>query len=98
MYGYLHIIDHFARFSIGNTVKTKKSSDNVNCFIHSWISVCGPPWRLYSDKDGEFNNKEFRNMTENFNIEMRTTAGYSPWSKGQWEGNQIHTNIIQKGK
>lgn len=34
---------------------------------------------------GEFNNEEFRDMTENFNIETRTTAGYSPWSNGLLE-------------
>ncbi len=36
---YLHIIDHFTRFSAGNIVKTNKSSEIVNSFIHTWISV-----------------------------------------------------------
>lgn len=40
---YLHIIDHFTRFSAGNIVKTKKSSEIVNSFIHTWISVHGAP-------------------------------------------------------
>lgn len=96
---YLHIIEHFTRFSAGNIVTTKKSSEIVNSFIHSWISVHGPPQRLYSDNSGEFNNQEIRDMAENFNIETRTTAGYSPWSNGLLEKhNQTLTEIIQKVK
>ncbi len=94
---YLHIIDHFTRFSTGNIVKTKKSSEIVNSFIHTWISVHGAPQRLYSDNGGEFNNQEIRDMAENFNIETRTTAGYSPWSNGLLERhNQTLTEIILK--
>lgn len=75
---YLHIIDHFTRFSAGNIVKTKKASEIVNSLIHSWISVHGAPRRIYSDNGGEFNNEEMRDLAENFNIEVKTTAGYSP--------------------
>lgn len=32
---YLHIINHFTRFSTGNIVKTKKSSEIVSSFIHT---------------------------------------------------------------
>lgn len=96
---YLHIIDHFTRFSAGSIVKTKKSSEIVNSFIHTWISVHGAPQKLYSDNGGEFNNQEIRDMAENFNIEIRTTAGYSPWSNGLLERhNQTLTEIILKVK
>ncbi len=96
---YLHNIDHFTCFSAGNIVKTKKSSEIVNSFIHTWISVHGAPQRLYSDNGGEFNNQEIRDMAENFNIETRTTAGYSPWSNGLLERhNQTLTEIILKVK
>lgn len=38
-------------------------------------------------------------MAENFNIEIRTTAGYSPWSNGLLERhNQTLTEIILKVK
>ncbi len=47
---YLHIIDHFTRFSAGNIVKTKKSSEIVNSFIHTWISVIrGESCMSYND-------------------------------------------------
>lgn len=53
---YLHIIDRFTHFSAGNIVKTKKSSEIVNSFFHTLLSVLGVPQRLYSDNGGEFNN------------------------------------------
>ncbi|XP_061906336.1 uncharacterized protein LOC133659674 [Entelurus aequoreus] len=94
---YLHVIDQFTRFSAGSIVKTKKASEMVNALIHTWISVHGPPRILYSDNGGEFNNEEFRDMAENFNIETRTTAGYSPWSNGLLERhNQTLTDILLK--
>ncbi|XP_034069112.1 uncharacterized protein LOC117544299 [Gymnodraco acuticeps] len=49
---YLHIIDQFTRFRAGSIVKTKNSSVMVNSFLHTWISVHGPPRRLYSDNGG----------------------------------------------
>ncbi|XP_056150199.1 centromere-associated protein E [Lampris incognitus] len=94
---YLHIIDQFTRFSAGSIVKTKKSSEIVKSFLHTWIGIHSAPQRLYSDNGGEFNNAEFRDMAENFNIEMKTTAGYSPWSNGLLERhNQTLTDIILK--
>ncbi|KAL6481141.1 hypothetical protein MHYP_G00092210 [Metynnis hypsauchen] len=96
---YLHIIDHLTRFSAGSIVKTKKPSEIVNSFNHAWISVHGAPRRLYSDNGGEFNNEEMRDMAENFNIETRTTAAYSPWSNGLLERhNQTLTEILHKVK
>ena len=96
---YRHIIDHFTRFRAGNIVMTKKSSEIVNSFIHSWISLHGAPKRIYMDNGGEFNNEEVRDMAENFNIETKTTAGYSPWSNGLLERhNMTLTEILLKVK
>lgn len=61
---YLHIIDHFTRFSAGSIVTTKKPKEIVKHLIHRWISVHGPPHRLFSDNGGEFNNEEIRDMAE----------------------------------
>lgn len=58
-------MDQFKRFSAESSVKTKKASEMVNSLIHTWISV-----------HEFFNNDEFRDMAENFNIEMRTTTEY----------------------
>ncbi|CAL9707805.1 unnamed protein product [Knipowitschia caucasica] len=96
---YLHIIDQFTRFSAGSVITTKRSSEIVKHFIHDWISVHGPPQKLFSDNGGEFNNEEVRDMAENFNIEVKTTPAYSPWSNGLLERhNQTLTEMILKVK
>lgn len=89
---YLQVIDQFTRFSAGSIVKTKKASEIVNSLIpHSRT-----PNRFYSATT-EFNNEEFRYMAENFNIEMRTTAGYSPWSNELLERHNLTlTDIVLK--
>ncbi|VDI61048.1 Hypothetical predicted protein [Mytilus galloprovincialis] len=97
---YLHIIDEFTRFSAGSIMKTKKGSEFVKKFLESWISIHGSPRRLYSDNGGEFNNDEVRDIVaENFNIEVKTTAAYSPWSNGLLERhNQTLTDTLLKLK
>lgn len=96
---YLHAIDHFTRFSAGSIITTKKPKEIVKHFIHCWISVHGPPRRLFTDNGGEFNNEEIRDMAEHFNIEVKATAGYSPWSNGLLERhNQILTEMLLKVK
>ena len=96
---YLHIIDEFTRFSAGSIMRSKRSSVFVRKFLESWIAVHGAPKRIYSDNGGEFNNDEVRDMAENFDIEVKTTAGYSPWSNGLLERhNQTLTEIMHKVK
>ena len=95
---YLHIIDEFTRFSAGAIITSKQSSVFVKHFIDKWISVHGAPKKLYSDNGGEFNNAEVRDMCENFNIELKTTAGYSPWSNGLLERHSILTETMRKVK
>jgi transposase InsO family protein len=94
---YLHIIDEFSRFSAACVVKSKQSSEIVGKFIQCWIGVHGAPKKVYSDNGGEFNNAEFRDMAENFNIEVGTTPAFSPWCNGLLERhNQTLTDILLK--
>lgn len=96
---YLHIIDQFTRFSAGSVLTTKRPSEIVKHFVHDWISIHGPPKKLFSDNGREFKNDEVRGMAENFNIEVKTTAAYSPWSNGLLERhNQTLNEIIKKVK
>ena len=46
--------------------------------------------------EGNFNDEEIRDMAENFNIEIKATAGYSPWSDGllEWH-NQTHRDTVE---
>ena len=96
---YLHIIDEFTRFSAGCITRTKRTSQFVDNFISHWICIHGPPKRLFSDLGGEFDSSEVRDMAENFNMEIITTAAYSPWSNGLLERhNMTLTEILLKVK
>jgi transposase InsO family protein len=94
---YLHIIDEFTRYSAACIINSKEPSVFADSFMKYWIAVHGPPLRLYSDNGGEFNNELVRDMAENFNIQVKTTPGYSPWSNGLLERhNKTLTEIMNK--
>lgn len=79
---YLHIIEEFTRFSAGYIMRSKKSSKFANTFLEVQIAVHGAAKRLCTDNEGEFNTKEVGDITENFNIEVKTTVAYRPWRYG----------------
>ncbi|XP_067658382.1 uncharacterized protein [Haliotis asinina] len=94
---YVHVIDLFTRFSSGAIMGSKESREFVAKFLSCWISVHGAPKRLFSDNGGKFNSSEMRDLCENFNIEIKTTAAYSPWSNGLLERhNQTLTIMLKK--
>ena len=94
---YFHMIDVYTRFSAAVIVRNKRAPTIVENFMKHWIAIHGPPKVVLSDNGSEFNNEEFRDMCQNFNIEVKTTAAYSPWSNGLCERhNQTLTNIMQK--
>ena len=96
---YLHIIDEFSRYSAGCITYTKKAEKIVQYFIKHWIAIHGAPKRVFSDNGGEFENHEFKEMAEEFNMELLTTPAYSPWSNGLLERhNQTLTDILLKLK
>lgn len=54
-------------------MNTKQSLEFVKNVIWHWIST----QRLFRDLGKEFDNAEVRDMAENFNMDIITTAGYS---------------------
>ncbi|XP_033105174.1 uncharacterized protein LOC117107578 [Anneissia japonica] len=68
-------------------------------FLKHWIDIHGAPKRMMSDNGGEFDNLLVKDMGENFNIEIVTTASYSPYSNGICEKhNGVLTEILMKLK
>ena len=47
-----------------------------------WIALFGCPGKVLSDNGGEFNNQLMRDLGEQLNTEVSTTAAESPWSNG----------------
>ncbi|CAF2215336.1 unnamed protein product [Rotaria magnacalcarata] len=90
-YKILHLIDHATRYSAACVVKNKTSNEIIDSIFKIWISVFGSPRQFLSDNGGEFNNDEFRQMAEAFNVIVRTTAAESPWSNGL---NERHNGVL----
>ena len=90
---FLHIIDNATRFSTAAVVSSKRKEEIVDTFIKVWIVVFGAPGMILSNNGGEFNNSLFLNMTEQFNITLKTTAVEPPWSNGMMER---HNGILAK--
>ena len=80
---YLHVIDLFSRLSAAAIIRRKDSQVIVDKFMQIWVGVYGAPEiGVFTDNGGEFNSQVFRDMAENLNMSVKTTAGYSPWSNG----------------
>ena len=94
---FLHRIDNATRFSVAAALKSKRAEEVVEkIFIH-WISIFGCPQQILSDNGGEFNNGLVRELGENVNTEILTTAASSPWSNGITERhNAIIESMVNK--
>ena len=79
---FCHMIDLATRYSTCEVVKSKDKHTILRAVMTGWIARFGAPSQFLSDNGGEFNNEEFREMAEAFNIRIRTTAAESPWSNG----------------
>ena len=79
---FCHMIDLATRYSACVVVKSKDKQTILRAIMTGWIARFGAPGQFLSDNGGEFNNEEFREMAEAFNIRVSTTAAESPWSNG----------------
>ena len=79
---YMHVIDLFTRFSQATLIFNKRAETIVNAFNRCWNFVFGAPRQVFTDNGREFDNCIFTENAEMFNINILTTATYSPWSNG----------------
>ena len=87
----LHMIDHGTRYSVAVRLHSKESSEILRAIFKHWIAYFGTPGSFLTDNGREFNNQLFRDMAQNLNIIVRTTAAQSPWSNGL---NERHNGIL----
>ena len=79
-------------------VKSKKKEDIAEAIIKNWIAIWCPRVIL-SDNEGEFNNELLREVCEQFNITMKSTAAEAPGSNGIVEQhNAVLRKVIKKLK
>ena len=87
----LHMIDHATRYSVAVKLSSKESAEILKVVFKFWIAYFGTPDAFLTDNGREFNNQSFRDMAQNLNIVVRTTAAQSPWSNGL---NERHNAIL----
>ena len=87
----LHLVDHATRYSVGVRISSKESSDIIRAISTHWITYFGTPEAILTDNGREFNHQSFRDMAQNLNIVVRTTAAESPQSNGL---NEQHNGIL----
>ena len=80
----LHMVDYATRFSVASALKSKHSSEIVRIanVMQYWISYFGAPRTFLTDNGRKFNNEEFREMAQSFNIVVKNTPAQSPLSNG----------------
>ena len=90
--GYmLHTIDQFTRFSRTIIIKNKTAAIVLKGVLHSWIAIFGSPKSILADNGLEFNNEDFRDLCDQFGIQVYGTAAESPWSNGV---NERHNALL----
>ena len=75
----------------------KESKEIITKVLRFWVSYFGAPDIFLTDNGREFDNEEFRDMAQNLNIVVKTTAAQSPWSNGLVERhNGVLGNMVKK--
>ena len=86
-----HAIDLFSRFSSTTLIPNKNRDTIISALFKFWITIFGRPNVVLTDNGGEFVNESFKEMCEQLEITIKTTAGYAPYSNGVCER---HNGII----
>ena len=93
----LHMVDHPTRYSVAAIISSKRKEVIIDKIFKHWIVIFGAPNLFLSDNGGEFNNELFREMGEQLNINIKTTASESPWLNSIVEmQNGVIGNMMEK--
>ena len=78
----MHLVDVATKYSVAVKISNKESSTIITAVFKHWIAYFGAPGNFLTDNGREFDNQEFRDMCQNLNVFVMTTAAQSPWSNG----------------
>lgn len=94
----IHFIDMHSRFTKSKIIRRKTPKTIIDSIAIEWIAAgFGPPKKFLIDNGGEFDNEAYKELGEQFNVEVCATAAYSPWSNGLCERNhQVVDVCVQK--
>ena len=91
----LHLIDMFSRLSISTFISRKRPSDDIDKIMTCWVGAgFGVMEAILTDNGGEFNADEIREVASILNVEVLTTAAYSPFQNGLCERNHAVVDMM----
>ena len=91
----LHLIDMFSRLSISTFISRKRPSDVIDKIMTCWVGAgFGVMEAILTDNGGEFNADEIREVASILNVEVLTTAAYSPFQNGLCERNHAVVDMM----
>ena len=90
----MNIIDLFSRYTQANFIQSKCKDVFVSKIIELWFPIFGNPDMSLMDNGGKFENDTMRELGNLFGINMKHTAGYSPWSNSVNEYNHATVDLV----
>ena len=94
---FLVMVDLATRYCAASLIDNKKPMTVIRAIFLRWISIFGCARKFLTDNGGEFNNQEFQDMGEKFNIRVMCTSAESPFSNGVCERlNAVLGNTVSK--
>ena len=92
---FIHFIDLFTRFCKAGVITRKTPAVVVNAYVTIWIAQgFGAPRKVLVDNGGEFDNKDYLDAMEQFNVEVCATNAYSTWSNRTCERNHAVVDLM----
>ena len=92
----MYMIDVLTRYTRAIFIKSKKKEVIVDMIIQLWMSIFGAANMFVMDNGGEFANDEFRELGNQFGINIKYTAAYAPWENGINERNHASIDMMEK--
>ena len=78
----LYVIDAFTRYKVAAFIPDKSATTVVEAFLINWIRIFGRPKGVHFDRGSEFINNEMQILCEKYDINITSTAAYSPNQNG----------------
>ena len=93
-YYICYMIDMYSRLTMGNFIKDKSPESVIECIMGTWVPAFGLMRGIHSDIGGEFSNSTLEEVASRLDIDVTTTASYSPNQNGLNERNHAIVDIM----
>ena len=87
----LTIVDALTRWTVLVPIESKEADEVAKAIVNNWILKIGNIEHLVSDQGSEFVNKTLAGIAKHMQIQLRSTAAYSPKSNGAAE--RVHRSL-----